>query len=68
MVEAPKRVRQFEEAPVPDWNIVGIEARIADSKSGDPAERRFLFDVKVRRRSNFYIWRVLVPLTLLVFA
>ena len=68
LVEAPGRVRRLEEASVPDWNIVGIEARIAESKSGDPADKRFLFDVKVRRQSTFYIWRVLVPLTLLVFA
>jgi hypothetical protein len=68
LVEAPGRVRRLEEASVPDWNIVGIEARIAEPKSGDPADKRFLFDVKVRRQSTFYIWRVLMPLTLLVFA
>ena len=68
LVEAPGRVRQLEEASVPDWNIVGIEARIAESKGGDPADRRFLSVVEVRRQSTFYIWRVLVPLTLLEFA
>jgi hypothetical protein len=66
LVEDLERVRLLDDASVPDWIIVGTGARSADSKNGDPSERRFLFDVRVRRKSTFYLWRVLIPLTLLV--
>lgn len=68
LIEEPQRVRRLDEASVPDWGIVGTAARITDSQNGDPSARRFLFDVHVRRKSTFYLWRVLIPLTLLVFA
>jgi hypothetical protein len=68
LAKEPNRVGRLEEASVPDWTIIDTGARIAESPTGDPSQRRFLFDVEVRRKSTFYLWRVLIPLTLLVLA
>ena len=57
LAEESNRVGRLDEASVPDWTIVDTEARIAESPTGDPSQRRFLFDVKVRRKSTFYLWR-----------
>jgi hypothetical protein len=35
---------------------------------GDPSDRRFIFEVMIRRRATYYLWRVLVPMTFLVIA
>ena len=68
LVMDPEGGRRLEDASVPDWMIVGIDARIDKPRSGDPTASRFLFEVKVRRQSTFYVWRVLLPLSLLVCA
>ncbi len=61
-------VGRLEEASVTDWNIDSVSARVVPSATGDAADRRFLFEVKIARRSTFYVWRVLLPMTLLVVA
>lgn len=63
-----ERVGLLDEASVTDWNILGVDARLLPSPGGDPAGERFVFEVKISRRWTFYVWRVLLPLTLLVFA
>jgi hypothetical protein len=68
LTEDPEGGRRLDQASVPDWSIVGTAARIIEPENGDPSDRRFFFDVRVRRKSTFYLWRVLIPLTLLVFA
>jgi len=55
-------------ASVPDWTIDGFEARVAAPKGGDPSDQEFIFEVKVTRRSTYYVWRVFLPLALLVVA
>ena len=55
-------------ASVPDWAIEGVEARVGPPTGGDPTEQEFVFEVKVRRRSTFYVWRVFLPLAMLVMA
>jgi hypothetical protein len=62
------RVGSLEEASVTDWSIDHVGARIVSAPGGDAADKRFLFEVKIARRSTYYIWRVLVPMTLLVLA
>lgn len=61
------RVGRLAEASVTDWDILDVEARVEPSGSG-PGDERFLFQVKVDRRSTFFVWRVLLPMTLLVMA
>jgi len=58
------KVGRLDEAAVTDWDIVGVGARSQEVPNGD----RFLFEMKVVRRSTFYVWRVLLPMTLLVVA
>ncbi|MCA1684404.1 MAG: hypothetical protein LC745_00155, partial [Planctomycetia bacterium] len=62
------KVGQMEEASVTDWDIRGVRARGEPGAGGDTAGKRFVFEMAISRRSTFYVWRVLVPLTLLVIA
>ena len=55
-------------ASVPDWRIDGVAARVEVPEGGDPADQKFVFEVKVTRRSMFYFWRVFLPLALLAAA
>ena len=64
----PDRVGKLSDASVTDWEIRDVNARIEPIGPGGPAEERFLFEVKVDRRSTYYVWRVLLPMTLLVIA
>jgi len=61
-------VGQLEEAFVTDWDIHGVSAHGEPIPGGDAKGRRFVFEVSIHRRSTFYIYRVLVPMTLLVMA
>ena len=59
---------KLPEASVTDWEIDSVRARVVRAGGGDPTEQRFLFEVKVSRRYTFFVWRVLLPMTLLVIA
>lgn len=61
------RVGKLPEASVTDWDIREVDAEVVASSLGENGEK-FLFTVKLDRRSTFYIWRVLLPMTLLVVA
>ena len=63
-----RRVGKLNEASVTDWEINAVGARLAPIRGEDPVEKQFLFEVKVSRRYTFYVWRVLLPMTLLVVA
>lgn len=67
LVVDPGRVGRLPEASVTDWEINRVDARVA-AAGGDPAGKEFLFEIGVARRSTFYVWRVLLPMTLLVVA
>ncbi len=61
------RVGRLDDASVTDWDIVRIAAGMEPQPEGKE-EIRFLFTIQVARRSTFYVWRVLMPITLLIFA
>ena len=63
-----KRVGKLTEASVTDWEINNVGARTASTRRLDPVEKQFLFEVQVSRRYTFYVWRVLLPMSLLVVA
>jgi hypothetical protein len=63
-----RRVGKLSEASVTDWEILSVGARVTPIPGEDPSEKRFSFEVKVSRKSTFYVWRVLLPMTLLVIA
>ena len=67
LVVDPRKVGQIEGASVTDWEIGAIDAGL-DNDPSDTEEQQFLFKVKVARRYTFYVWRVLLPMTLLVIA
>ncbi len=67
LVIDPARMGRLKEASVTDWDIEEVSARLDKATELDPTSR-FLFDVKLRRHSTFYLWRILLPMTLLVFA
>lgn len=55
------------DAFVTDWTIEGPQARVGTHRyvPGQEAYPRYEYQVGVARRATFYIWRVMVPLTLL---
>ncbi len=67
LVVDPRKIGHLEGASVTDWEIDAIDARLDDDPSVTE-EQQFLFEIKVTRRSTFYVWRVLLPMTLLVIA
>ena len=68
LVVDPRANGKLPGASVPDWRIDGESAVVQPPKSGDPSDQEFVFEVKVTRRSTFYVWRVFLPLALLVVA
>ena len=56
-----------EEATVSDWTVGSPRARVDAHRyvPGQEAYPRYEYAVGLRRRATFYIWRVMVPLTLL---
>ena len=53
-------------ASVPDWTIGEVKARVEPPNLEPPSEQAFVFEARVERRSTYYVWRVLLPMTLLV--
>lgn len=63
-----KRVGKLSDASVTDWDVGAVTARLEPTPGGEPGEQRLLFETAIRRHATFYIWRVLLPMTLLVIA
>ena len=54
---------------IPDWSISGVDAQII-SKHLEILNRNhsaYEFHIPVERRSGFFVWKVIVPLMLIVF-
>jgi len=51
-----------------EWQVGGVSGRTQRrlSSRGDRTFSRFEMDVAIERRSGFYLWRALLPLTLIV--
>lgn len=66
----PARIGRYDSAFLSDWEILDVRARTSTNRqtSLDQTRPRFTLTIDVRRRSTFYIWRVLIPLVLLVAA
>jgi hypothetical protein len=63
----PELVEVGEDAFLTDWSIVSASAKV-DSRCyvrGQEKYGRYVYGVDVRRRWTFYVWRVMLPLTLL---
>jgi hypothetical protein len=63
----PELVMVGAEAFVSDWAILKPSSLVDKHQyvRGQEIYDRFVFQVEVARRSTFYVWRVMVPLTLL---
>ncbi len=64
------RVGRYETAFLSDWEIGEVHARCSTTRLTplDQTRARFTLVIDVRRKSTFYVWRVLLPLVLLVVA
>lgn len=60
-------IRVGDEAFVTDWTILSptASAGLHSYVVGQESYPRFTYEIEVARRPTFYIWRVMVPLTLL---
>jgi hypothetical protein len=65
----PKRelVQVGEDASLTDWVIGNAAARASTRRyvAGQERYARYIYQVGITRRSTFYVWRVMLPLTLL---
>jgi hypothetical protein len=63
----PELVRVGDEAFLTDWTILEPTARVDSHRyvPGQESYSRYIYQVGIGRRPTFYIWRVMVPLTLL---
>ncbi len=60
-------VQVGEDAFLTDWTIGAADARV-DTRPYVPGQEkytRYIYQVAIARRSTFYVWRVMLPLTLL---
>jgi hypothetical protein len=60
--------RKSDEFNVPDWKISQVQAKIF-SQAMDAFSRNnsgYAFSISAKRRSEYYIWKVIVPLILIV--
>ena len=65
--EIPEMTRVDEDAFVTDWTIGAASVKVDEHPyiPGEERYSRFSYMVRVDRRPTFYVWRVLVPLSLL---
>ena len=63
----PELVMVGDAAFVTDWAILRPSSRAETHRyvAGQATYSRFIHEVELSRRSTFYVWRVMVPLTLL---
>jgi hypothetical protein len=57
--------RDFE---IPEWRIARVGSRVETAtalRSPDPFSR-FVFEIEVERESGFYVWKVMLPLVIIV--
>jgi hypothetical protein len=64
------RVGRYDGAYLSDWEIGEVHARTSTSRYTPLGQirARFTLSIDIRRRSTFFLWRVLLPLILLVAA
>ena len=51
-----------------EWTIAGVSSEIDEVSTirGDRAFSRYVFEVEVARRSGFYLWKVMLPILIIV--
>ncbi len=66
----PARVGRYDDAFLSDWELGQVRGRISTTRHAllEESRSRFTLVIDIRRQSTFYIWRVLVPLVLVVAA
>jgi len=54
---------------VPDWSVGSAKARIASEyvQAFDRTHSRYDFELDVTRRAGYFVWKVILPLILIVF-
>jgi hypothetical protein len=64
----PELVGSLSSAFVTDWTIRGVDAKatVSDEAAFGRKNSRMVAAIRIERQSTFYIWRILMPLTLLL--
>lgn len=53
---------------IPDWDLVRVDSRVQEAsviRASEPFSR-FALDLRVKRKSGFYLWKVILPLFVIV--
>jgi hypothetical protein len=57
-----------EDFDIPEWRIARVGSRVETARalrSPDPFSR-FVFEIEVERKAGFYVWKVMLPLVVIV--
>ncbi len=57
-----------EDFEIPEWRIARVGSRVETARalrSSDPFSR-FVFEIEVEREAGFYVWKVMLPLIIIV--
>jgi hypothetical protein len=60
--------KRSDQLLIPDWSVGMASASVGQLmvSPADPTHSRFDFQVEVERRADYYVWKVVVPLVLIV--
>ena len=60
-----ERLTGFNEGfQIPEWEFRSYKAGLEDD--GDPDESHFVMEIRIARRAGFYVWKILLPLLIVV--
>ena len=61
--------RRVDEFNVPDWKISGVQAKVYSQPvvAFNQVHSGYEFSISAKRRSAYYIWKVILPLIFIVF-
>ena len=58
----------FEGFEIPEWHVLDVRSRVDSVKRvrDETPISRFVLEIDVQRRSGFYLWKVMLPMVLIV--
>jgi hypothetical protein len=68
LIPDTERIGFADDLELAEWTILGVTHRVADVdviRSDEPVSQ-FLLEMEVERKSGFYLWKLLLPLVIIV--
>jgi hypothetical protein len=63
-----KRTGFSHDFEIPEWRILDVRGRVKDVEvaRSDTPFQRYVLEIHIERRSGFYLWKVLLPLVVII--